>query len=160
MAEFYSVEYTDLRIKAQRRSPGLSKQNKPNVPLRTYTQVAAGSTGDTIVLRKLEPGAVRVLPGKWILEVAGWNTSTTISIGWKAYQNRTGGQEVASANGLVSNLNIATDGRTLLGANAALQVLDKLFSSRHGVDIVAQINGAAPAANATLKLLMDENLGG
>lgn len=160
MAETYSNEYTQLRLQAQRRAPGLSKQNKPNSPLRTYTQVAAGTIGDTIVLRKTEPGAVRILPAKWILEVAGWATSTTISIGWKAYQDRKGVQQAASANGILNALNIATDGRTALAANAALQVLDLLLSSRHGVDIVATINGAAPAADATLKIIMDENLGG
>lgn len=159
MAETYSEQYTQLYLSEQRAAPGLGARGKPNSPVITYTQVAAGTIGDTVLLEKVPAPAVRLLPAKWIVEVAGWSALTTLNVGWKAYRDRQGNAVAASANGIVDALDIATDGRTALAADAALQLTDLMLASREGVDIVAQINGAAPAANATLKLIMDFNQG-
>ena len=160
MAETYSTQYTQLYLSEKRASPGLGMRGKSNSPVIDFNQGAsAGTIGDTILLEKLPAPSVRILPAKWIIEVNGWTAATTLSIGWKAYRDRKGAAVAASANGIVNALAISTDGRVHLAANAALQVMDKQFASREGVDIVATINGAAPAANATLKLIMDFNQG-
>ena len=154
MAETYSDQYSALHLNAQRRGPGLGMRGQPGFPTITYTQAATGTIGDTIVLHRLEGPETRVMPVYWAVQVANWQTSTTLSIGWKAYTDRKGNAVAESATGILNALAIATDGITLLGTNAALQLMDRQFSFRGAVDIFATINGAAPAATATLKVIM------
>ena len=159
MAEFNSTQFNALHVAQQRAEVGLGVRGKPHFPEINYVQAATGAINDTVQLFRAEAPATRLMPVHWIVYVEGWATSTTLSIGHKAYTNRQGTAVAASATAIVSALNIATDGVIVLAANAALQVRSLQLDSRDGVVIFGTFAGANPAAGGILDLYGMHNHG-
>jgi hypothetical protein len=125
-----------------------------------FTQSGAGTIGDSARLIKLPQGKVVVYGLQSFLVCGGWSASTTLNLGFEAYK---GAVPVSGSNPTVaavpaafaSAISIATTNTAFAWWNAAAAATNPggvlAFESINGVVLAGVINGAAPAASATLQ---------
>jgi hypothetical protein len=105
MAETYSSEYTALYVT---KPP--AKTQRQSVQIRvmpfTYTQVLAGTAADTVVIAQLPPFSQLYLPS-CCFYMTGFTSGMTLSLGWKAYVDKSGVTQALSATGLINALDIS-----------------------------------------------------
>lgn len=158
MAETYSTEWTNLYrtspvVKTMYMSRGVGF-----VPF-TYTQVLAGAAADTVLLGKLPPKSLLMLPS-CVFYFAGFTAGMTLSIGWAAYTDVDGASVAADANGLFNAADISNGTGMLHGGmqtvatpddeNPVAGAIMRDFNNRDPATIFGTFNTQAPGANAVL----------
>jgi len=115
----------------------------------SYTRTSAGDAGSLCNMVKLPPGKVRLLLNECRISSSALGAARTMDLGWLAYNDPDGAAVAADPNGLddgvdVSSAVVFTPGGTIGGLEM------KLFESRDGVTLTAQVNDAAWDAAETL----------
>lgn len=159
---YYSTEYQAAHVTVP-TTPGNSP-NHANIwggYLRrkkfTYTQAAAGTAEDLVYLVKVPANSV-VIMGLSMFKFSAWDTSTTLNVGWLAYEDTDGDAVAADENGLMDGVAIDAAGHVfggalILAASAVAQayiVDEKEFNSNDEVTITATLADVAPTATDTL----------
>lgn len=157
MAETYSTEYTALYV-----TKPVAKTQRQNVWLRgipfNYTQVLAGTAADTVVLAQLPPFSMLDCVSSWIYGT-GFTSGMTLSLGWKAYTDKDGVLQAASATGIF-NASDVSNATFILTSGAQMQatpddeipgVRMKDFANATPVDLFATFGAQAPGASAVLQ---------
>lgn len=157
MAETYGLEYTNLYI-----TKPAAKTQRNHVWLRgmpfNYTQVLAGTAADTVVLAQLPPFSMLDCVASWVYGT-GFTAGMTLSIGWKAYTDKDGVVQAASAAGIFSAADVGNATFVLTGGLQAQATPDdeipavrlKDFANMTPVDIYATFGAQVPGANAVLQ---------
>jgi hypothetical protein len=159
MAETFSLEYSQLYV-----TKPVAKVQRQHVWQRglvfNYTQVLAGTIGDTCVIAQLPPFTLLDLVASW-MKGSGFTAAMTLSLGWKAYTDKDGILQPASATGLYNALDVSNTSFVVTGgANQSATPDDALtemsalgykdFQNQSPVDLVVTFGAAAPGVNATV----------
>jgi hypothetical protein len=163
MAETYSVEYQALYItkpvaKVQRQAVW-----ERGMPF-TYTQLLVGTIGDTCVIVQLPPFSLLDIVGSWF-KGQGFTAAMTLSLGWKAYTDKDGILQPASATGLYNALDVSNTAFAITGgANQSATPDDAItemsafgfkdFQNQSPVDLFFTFGAAAPGVAAQVHGIM------
>jgi hypothetical protein len=151
MAETYSTEYANA-FTSTPRSNNYAYGTRLRCFDFTYTQVATGTAGDTILLCKLPPHSTVDMYRSWF-QFSGWTSGATLSIGWQAYTDEDGTTQALSAAGLLSAVSMTADGAWVGGLLSVATPDDsnpvtprKVFNNRTPVTLYATVGSQAPGA--------------
>ncbi len=141
------TETNAAHLDAVRPTP-IDEHGKMRCIAATITQgAAAGDAGSTVIIGKLPPGPVRVIPHLCKYKVTALGSSRTMDIGHKAYQSRgdvAQTNEAEDDNAFADNIDVssATDAAF---PNTAGQKWD--MWSANGITLFATVDsGTIPAA--------------
>jgi hypothetical protein len=159
MAETYSLEYQTLYITKPTAKVQRQHVWQRGMPF-SYTQVLAGTIGDTCVIAQLPPFSMLDLVASW-LKGSGFTAAMTLSLGWKAYTDKDGILQPASATGLYNALDVSNTAFVVTGgANQSATPDDALtemsalgykdFQNQSAVDLFVTFGAAAPGVSATV----------
>ena len=112
-----------------------------------FTQgAAAGDAGSTAALVKLPPGKVRVFASLSRIYSSAMGTSRTMDIGHEAYTEQDGDAVAADSDDLDADVDVSSAVAFNIGGTLGTHET-KVFDSREGIIVTAQVNdGTLPAA--------------
>lgn len=145
------TETNAAHLDAVRPTP-IDTHGKLRFLVATITQgAAAGDDGSSVIIGKLPPGPVRVLPHLSRYKVSALGASRTMDIGHKAYQKRgdvAQTQEADDDNAFADNIDVSSATHATFPTTAGL-AWD--MWSANGVTLYATVDGGAIPAGAVFE---------
>jgi len=115
-----------------------------------FTQgAAAGDAGSTAALVKLPPGEVRVFNDLSRIYSSAMGSGRTMDIGHEAYTEQDGDAVAADPDDLDANVDVSAAVAFNIGGTVGTHET-KVFNSRDGVILTAQVNDGTMPAAATI----------
>ena len=144
----YSDQYTESYVTIPAKVPETHEwMGRFRIGFFTFTQgSSAGDAGSYAYLIKLPAGKVRLMLSMSRVHSSALGSSRTMDLGWTAYTDDDGDAVAADPNGLDDGVDVSS-AVAFAPAGTVVTHETKLFESKEGVVLTAQVNdGTLPAA--------------